>query len=471
MSSGLSLPEEDLCCPVCCDIFRDPILLSCSHSFCRACLQRFWETSTARSCPVCRRRTSRRNPPANLALRNLCDAFAQGRAHREAAEAARQLCAQHGEKLKLFCQDDQLPICVVCQTSKAHKGHECLPLEEAASDCRAELIAALKTLQDQLAALNKIKSNADMTLQHIKVQAQSISKRIKDQFLKLHQFLFEEEKAALLAVRKEEEEKVQMVKEKAVVTAERIDSFSETIRRLQQEAAPANDLTVLQNFKATMERVQCLELEGELAAGSLMDESRHLGNLRFRVWEQMRRVAPYFPVTLDPNTAHPCLSLSDDLTAVQYSSPAVEILSNPERFRMSAEALGCTGFCAGTHSWVVDTTGNEDWILGLAYRSVQRNAEISARPKNGFWTLCLRDGVYRAMTSPPTVLTLSGKPKRITIELDWEEGEVSFRDQEEGTTLYTFTQSFAETVFPYFYTQSTLPLRLLPQTPSVTKKD
>lgn len=176
------------------------------------------------------------------------------------------------------------------------------------------------------------------------------------------------------------------------------------------------------------------------------------------------------PVTVDPNTAHPCLSISEDLTALQYSNPAPQILSNPERFRMSAEALGSTGFSSGSHSWVVDTTGNEDWILGLAYRSVQRNSETSARPKNGFWTLCLRDGVYRAMTSPPTVLPLIGKPKRITVQLDWEEGEVSFRDQEEGTTLYTFAQTFAEAVFPYFYTQTAVPLRLLPQTPSVTKK-
>ncbi|XP_062389233.1 zinc-binding protein A33-like isoform X2 [Sardina pilchardus] len=435
MSSGVSLPEEDLSCPVCCDIFRDPVLLPCSHSFCRECLQRYWESSGARSCPVCRRRSSRRNPPANLALRNLCEAFAQDRARRESAEGG-QLCPQHGERLKLFCQEEQLPICVVCQTSKTHKGHECLPLEEAAVDCR--------------------------------LQAQSISKRIKDQFLKLHQFLFEEEKAALSSLRREEEAKLHAIKEKAVVAAETIESFSETIRSLQQEVK-ASDLTVLQKCKATMERVQCSEPETELASGLLMDEAKHLGNLRFRVWERMRSVAPHFPVILDPNTAHPCLSLSDDLTALQHRSPAPRLPSNPERFHMSAEALCSTGFGAGTHSWVVDTAGNQDWILGLAYRSVQRSAEISARPENGFWTLCLREGVYRAMTSPPTVLTLSGKPRQIKVELNWEGGEVSFIDSEEGATLYTFTQTFEETVLPYFYTQSKRPLRILPEPPNVTR--
>lgn len=174
-------------------------------------------------------------------------------------------------------------------------------------------------------------------------------------------------------------------------------------------------------------------------------------------------------MTLDPNTAHPCVCLSDDLTALQYCSPPPRLLSNPERFHMSAEVLGSEGFCTGTHTWVVDTTDNQDWILGLAYQSVKRNAEISARPENGFWTLCLRDGVYLAMTSPPTVLTQSVNSRQIKVELDWEGGKVSFKNQEDGATLYTFTQTFEETVRPYFYTQCKQPLRILPEPADTTR--
>uniref|UniRef100_A0A667ZM19 Uncharacterized protein n=1 Tax=Myripristis murdjan TaxID=586833 RepID=A0A667ZM19_9TELE len=47
-----STSEENLSCPVCYDIFKDPVVLSCSHSFCKACLQRWWTEKQEHECPV-----------------------------------------------------------------------------------------------------------------------------------------------------------------------------------------------------------------------------------------------------------------------------------------------------------------------------------------------------------------------------------------------------------------------------------
>lgn len=169
------------------------------------------------------------------------------------------------------------------------------------------------------------------------------------------------------------------------------------------------------------------------------------------------------PVSLDPNTAHPRLSLSDDLTSVHYSSPRPVLPSNPERFHISAEVLGWAALCSGAHSWDVEVGASDDWILGLASSSVKRDEEVQARPENGFWTLCLRDGEYRAMASPPKPLAVKRRLQRVRVQFDWDAGEVSFSCPAEGCVLHTFTHTFTEKVLPYFYTQSKQPLKVVPK--------
>ncbi|XP_060713269.1 zinc-binding protein A33 [Tachysurus vachellii] len=463
------LPEEDLTCPVCCDIFTDPVLLSCSHSFCRSCLQNFWETSVSRSCPICRRKASRKEPPSNLALRNLCEAFVETQNWRCENEK-KAACPQHGEKLKLFCIDDQQPICVVCQASRMHKGHECAPTDEAALDCKEQLVSALKTLKDKLDVVMKLKITSAMTLEHIQSQAQLIETQMKHQFMMLHRFLREEEEARLAALKEEETKKVLAVKRRDEELTNRISSLSDIINRTEQEIV-AGDLKLLQNFRSAMMRTRSSAPNPEGFYGALIDEAEHLSNLKFRVWEKMQEVAPYCPVTLDPNTVHPCLRLSEDLSGVHYSSSGRPLPTNPERFCVSAEVLGSTDICSGTHAWEVELGESDDWILGVASVSVKRDLEVPARPENGFWTLCMRDGEYRAMESPVKTLKVDKKLERVRVEVDWDTGEVCFSCPDDGQILHRFKQVFKDKVVPYFYTQSEKPLRILPQLVMISVKN
>lgn len=147
-SRSASMLEEELSCPVCCEIFRDPVVLKCSHSFCRACLQQFWNKKKARrECPVCRRKCSLTEPTVSLALKNVADTFLReqerekGAAGAGAGGAGEQgpvevKCTTHGEVLKLFCLDDFEVLCCVCHTSKKHQGHRVCPLEEGAQDLK-----------------------------------------------------------------------------------------------------------------------------------------------------------------------------------------------------------------------------------------------------------------------------------------------------------------------------------------------
>lgn len=127
--------ENDLSCPVCYNIFVNPVVLSCSHSICEDCIQRFWENKKLKECPVCRRRSSKEHPPLNLVLRNLCETYQQKPSQRSSF-GGETVCGVHNEKLKLFCLDDQQPVCLVCRDSRKHANHRFCPIDEAVMDSK-----------------------------------------------------------------------------------------------------------------------------------------------------------------------------------------------------------------------------------------------------------------------------------------------------------------------------------------------
>lgn len=108
------LSVEDLTCPVCCEIFIFPVILSCGHNVCKECLQNFWKTKNTQGCPVCRRRSSRNEPPCNLVLKNACESFTEKRSQ-ISSSGSEEVCSLHNEHLKLFCLEDKQPVCLVCK--------------------------------------------------------------------------------------------------------------------------------------------------------------------------------------------------------------------------------------------------------------------------------------------------------------------------------------------------------------------
>ncbi|XP_063069959.1 E3 ubiquitin-protein ligase TRIM35-like [Engraulis encrasicolus] len=454
--------DEDLVCPVCCDIFKDPVIISCSHSVCKACLQQFWDTKGSRECPVCRRTSSVEHPFVNLHLKNLCETFLQERSQR-ASTGSEVLCSLHSEKLKLFCLEDKQPVCLVCQTSKLHRGHTFSPVDEATSDLKEELKLKYEPLQLTLKALKEAKFTCEEMAQHIQTQVQQTERQIKQEFEKLHQFLRDEEAARIAALREEEVQKSQMMKKKLKKMSRQISTLSNTLRAIEEEME-ADDVTFLQNYKSTKERAQCTLQYPERLSGALINVAKHLGNLKFRVWEKMQEIVQYTPVILDPNTAYLELILSEDLTTVRDGDEIQQLPDNPERFDEYASVLGSEGFNSGTHSWEVEVGENLCWQVGVMTESLHRKGDYYST--RGLWYVYYCNGEYEAFAppQPSTALTVKQKLQRIKVQLDWNRGELTFSDPDSNTHLLTITDTFTERLFPFLNGD---PLRILPVKMSV----
>ncbi|XP_062391328.1 E3 ubiquitin-protein ligase TRIM35-like [Sardina pilchardus] len=250
-----------------------------------------------------------------------------------------------------------------------------------------------------------------------------------------------------------------MMKEKIEKMSREISSLSDTIRAIEEKMG-ADDITFLQNYKSTVERAQCTLQDPERVYWGFINRERHLGSLKFRVWQKMSNIVQCTPVTLDPNTAHTDLILSEDLTSARY------VEDNPERFDKQRSVLGSENFNSGTHCWDVEVGENTWWGVGVLTESSQRKGNCTSM--SGLWYVFYKDSKYgaHAPPQPPTLLTVKQKLQRIRVQLDWDRGELSFSDPDNNTHLHSLTHTFTERVFPYFNVGCSLsPLRILPVSP------
>ncbi|XP_069093447.1 E3 ubiquitin-protein ligase TRIM39-like isoform X1 [Pleurodeles waltl] len=449
--------KEEATCSICLEYFSDPVFVECGHTFCLSCITRCWEgLQTDFSCPQCRETCQSKTLRPNKKLGNMVETLK----HLYVPSSTPQdvtLCGKHEEKLKLFCEDDQEPICVVCSMSRDHKAHTVLPISEAAQEYKEKFQRYLDYLKKELNDMLEQHRKEDMKVTQVEVKFKSQREQITNEFEKLQEFL-KKEKLRYLSNLEESEKKILQSIKKTVMKLEEQQFVLRSWITEMELKCQQQDVELLKDSKTVLSRYEHRKaLQTDFYTEneeSEEEEEEEEVDLQIKIiesleWRWARRFAA--AVTLDPDTAHRSLILSEDGRSVRDGDRAQDLPDTPQRFNHIVSVLGRERLSSGRHYWEVEVGGKTRWTLGVCDEAVSRKGKITASPENGYWTLWLRGGKYKALTSPSTILTPCVPPRAVGLFLDYEAGRLLVYNVDDQSLLFTFSgASFPHTLRPYF---------------------
>ncbi|XP_042280539.1 nuclear factor 7, brain-like [Thunnus maccoyii] len=428
------LSEDQFLCSICLDVFTDPVSTPCGHNFCKNCINKYWNINVPCKCPMCKKVFyTRPELHVNTFISEMVSQFRQ-----EAQQKA-------------------------SSTYSDHKTHEFVPLKEGYGGKKAELgkteAEIQQMIQKRRLKIQEIKHSVDLSKED--------ADREKAEGVQVFTALKESVERSL-------NELIEMIEEKQRTTEKQAEDFikeleqeiSELIKRrseVEKLSRSEDHLHLLQNFPSlkaapptkdwTEVSVRPPSYEGTVVRAVTQLEKTLSKEMKKLFEVELKRVQQYaVDVTLDPDTAHPELILSDDGKQVNHGDVWKNLPDNPKRFSDCVNVLGNQSFSSGRFYFEVQVKEKTKWDLGVARESINRKGQITLTPQDGYWTICLRNGnEYKALAGPPVILSLKSQLQKVGVFVDYEEGLVSFYDVDAAALIYSFTGcSFTDKLYPYF---------------------
>ncbi|CAL8307342.1 unnamed protein product [Merluccius merluccius] len=370
-----------------------------------------------------------------------------------------RMCKKHDRLLDLFCQTEQVCVCQFC-TETDHKSHPVVPLKEEYEVKTVQLGKIVSEVQQMIQERQrKIKEIKD-TVKRSKADA---DREIDDGVQVLN--------ALMSCIEKCRDDFKQTIKEKLKSTEKQaeglIKELEQEIKDLTNRSSEVKQLThtedhlhFLQTFTSlkkpphtrdwTTVKVHPPSYVGTLRRS--LDQLQETLNMEMKKLHgtELKKVQQYqVDVTLDPDTAHPYLILSEDGKQVHHGDVEKEIPDNPKRFTPCICVLTRQSFSSGSVYFEVQVKDKTEWLLGVARESINRKGSMTLTPENGYWTIYFNTNELMFSDDPDVLLPLRAELLKVGVFVDYEAGLVSFYDVEARVHIYSATGcTFSEPLYP-----------------------
>ncbi|XP_068459032.1 E3 ubiquitin-protein ligase TRIM21-like isoform X2 [Clinocottus analis] len=505
------LTEHQFLCSICQDVFTDPVTIPCGHNFCKACITQHWNINVPYQCPNCKKlfytrpelqvntfisemaahsSEQQESKPGEVpcdactgtrlkalksclvCLDSYCETHLEPHLTRPGLKRHQlidpvenledRMCTKHDKLLELFCKTDQMCVCMLC-TVLDHKNHDVVTLKEEYEGKKAEL----KKTDDEIQQMIQKRRLKIQEIKHsVELSEEDGNKEIAGgvQVFTAMKESVERSQAELIRTIKEKQRKTEKQAEGFIKELEQeICELKKRSTEVEQLSLSEDHLHLLQRSRTlkaapptknwTGVRVSPPSHEGTVRR-ALNQLEETLSNQMKKLLEiELKRVQQSaVDVTLDPDTAHPKLILSDDGKQVKLGDVKKNLSTNPKRFDYGHIVLAKQSFSSGRFYFEVQVKGKTKWDLGVVRESINRKGSITPTPQKGLWVICLRnENQYYALDDPLVHLSLKSGPQKVGVFVDYEEGLVSFHDVDAAALIYSFTGCyFTEKLYPFF---------------------
>uniref|UniRef100_A0A8C4T8I5 E3 ubiquitin/ISG15 ligase TRIM25-like n=1 Tax=Erpetoichthys calabaricus TaxID=27687 RepID=A0A8C4T8I5_ERPCA len=336
-----------------------------------------------------------------------------------------KLCEKHQKSLELFCKTDDSCICMMCVVT-GHNGHKMVELETEREEKQKQLGVTLSDINRGLEEREKTLKETRRAMEEMKMSVVREVEENEKSFTALMWCI--EEAHRKLTERIREQEKREMEKAKGVM--EQLEKEIEELKRREAELKELSEtkdhLHFLQTFSSrcvlpadgdslnftVTSNFSSEDLRKELSGLTKSLENISQGNIMTRT--PSAHEAPVFtlqppepqsrddflkyfcPLTLDINTAHRVLRLSEGNKKVTYERTKTEYPDHPDRFECWSQVL-CREALTGTRCyWEVECSG--DFMrIGVTYKGLRRKGvsrECSLGGNDKSWCLLCSHSQY-----------------------------------------------------------------------------